>query len=134
MTISGHRGDRIVIDDPWPAGDPGEAADRFRAACRQISTEGAIVVMARMHGPPAWPAEVAVPLRPIKGLRDAPEGTEEGDLCVREYQGETCLGRLELRARASLGGCTCWQCAPCSSCMSSVPECQRCGHREPEPL
>jgi len=81
-----------------------------------------------------WPADIPVPLRAIKGLRDAPEGHEEGELCVREYQGVICLGQLALEPAPGMGGCYCWRIAPCSSCMSQVPECPRCGHREPEPL
>lgn len=80
---------------------------------------------------PAWPADQAVPLPLMRGrCRDAPEGTEEGELCFRNGG---CQGKLELRSRDG-AGCHCgisW--APCSSCMSRVPECPSCGHREPEP-
>lgn len=81
-----------------------------------------------------WPAEITVPPRPSPGPRNAPEGDEEGALCVRPLRdGGHCLTRLELRRADELGGCSCWRSAPCSSCMSYVPECPNCGHREPKP-
>ena len=79
--------------------------------------------------PPRFPA-IWVPPAPMRGRSvDAPCGWQEGDLCMRDL----CLGVLELRRDYDLGGCTCWQHAPCSSCLSHVPECPECGHREPEP-
>lgn len=84
--------------------------------------------------PRAWPADVAVPPRQVAGIRNAPEGVEEGALCVRPLRdGGYCLTRLELRRDDEIGGCSCFISAPCSSCMSQVPECPSCGHREPEP-
>lgn len=80
-----------------------------------------------------WPLSVAVPRRVVPGVRNAPEGTAEGDLCLRSHSGlSPCLGKLWLRP---LDGSACF-CgatrAPCSSCLSWAPECSRCGHREDE--
>lgn len=80
-----------------------------------------------------WPRDVAVPRRNVPGIRNAPLGTEEGDLCLRSHSGlSPCLGKLELRP---LDGAACY-CgatrAPCGSCLSWAPECSRCGHREDE--
>lgn len=81
-----------------------------------------------------WPRGVAVSLRPVAGIRNAPEGHEEGELCGRTYPGVAfCLGKLEARPRNSDRGCSCFLSAPCGHCMSVVPECPACGHREPEP-
>jgi hypothetical protein len=81
-----------------------------------------------------WPAEVEVPPRPVQGLRVPPPGEQEGELCLRADPGfPTCLGKLELRRNPDLGGCYCFKIAPCSSCMSEVPECPKCGWRSEEP-
>lgn len=92
-------------------------------------------VIRRPRITPAWPADVVVAPAPMRGRQITPEpGWEEGALCLRNYPGEaTCLGKLDLRRDDDLGGCSCFVSAPCSSCMSYVPECPRCGHREPEP-
>lgn len=81
-----------------------------------------------------WPRDVLVPPRPVLGLRFAPLGTEEGDLCLRSHSGlPPCLGKLELLPFDSSVGCYCSATrAPCSSCSSWTPECPVCGHREPE--
>lgn len=78
-----------------------------------------------------WPREVLVSPRAVRGPHIAPVGVEEGDLCMRDL----CQGALELR-RSLEGedrGCTCFLSAPCGTCMSVVPECPVCGHREEEP-
>jgi len=82
----------------------------------------------------AWPREVLVPLRSVRGPRFAPVGVEEGDLCMRSYPDgrPPCLGKMVLRRDPDQGGCYCWRSAPCGSCLSEVPECDTCGHREPE--
>jgi len=85
--------------------------------------------------PGAWPANVLVPPPVMRGrMVKAPEGFEEGDLCLITYGAETCMGKLELCRNDDLGGCTCWINAPCSSCMSQVPQCTECGHRQEEPF
>lgn len=56
-------------------------------------------------------------------------GEEEGDLCRRD----ACCGRLTLQAGAEFESCSCWRSAPCSHCMSMVPECPDCGWRAEEP-
>lgn len=89
----------------------------------------------------AWPADITVPPPPMKGRQRTPEpGHEEGELCLRNAPGfPTCLGKLELRHAPADpdgygGSCYCWRIqAPCSHCLSEVPECPQCGHREPEP-
>lgn len=86
--------------------------------------------------PGAWPVSVRVTPPVMRGRqRDAQVGTEEGDTCFRDYGDGRgwCQGHLELRRDDDLGGCSCFAFAPCSSCMSQVPECDTCGHREPEP-
>lgn len=123
---------------------PRATAERMRAAARPIIGEGGgsdvvVVVDCIPESPPcaafsrpsapAWPSGFPVPLRPVLGLRDAPVGVEEGELCLRDR----CLGVMELRPRFDLGGCQCWRAAPCSSCMSVVPECTECGFRVDEP-
>lgn len=83
---------------------------------------------------PRWPRHEAVLPRQVDGPRYAQLGTEEGDLCLRSYDGSApCLGKLELRRDSDIGGCYCFICAPCGSCMSMVPECPVCCHREQEP-
>lgn len=75
-----------------------------------------------------------VPAPQMRGLPvDATPGEEEGDLCLRTYGTETCMGHLELR-HADLGGCYCFKVAPCSYCLSEVPECTDCGWRAEEPF
>lgn len=70
---------------------------------------------------PTWPAGWTVPPRRGAIIRNAPEGIEEGEQCMRGL----CLARLELRPGGDWGGCTCWRSAPCGSCMSRAPECPR---------
>lgn len=115
-----HRG---VYGKPYPEGHEhhGQIPIGWRA----------IVLIGR---PPAFPQGVRLPAAPMRGRhRDPISGHEEGDLCARQHgDGSICLGVLEMR-RADLGGCTCFRTAPCASCLSEVPECPRCGHREPEP-
>jgi hypothetical protein len=83
------------------------------------------------QSPPQWPNDLAVPLPSMRGRqREAQVGTEEGSLCLR---GEWCQGRLVLRSRDG-AGCYCGAVhAPCPACMSRVPECPVCYHREDEP-
>lgn len=83
-------------------------------------------------------ATFTVPPPVMRGRhRAAPVGQEEGDTCFRDYGDGRgwCQGRMELRRDDDLGGCSCFtmRFPPCSSCMSTVPECDTCGHREPEP-
>jgi hypothetical protein len=81
---------------------------------------------------PVFPCEV--PPRQVLGLRDAPIGTEESTQCGRTYPGVTfCLGVLVNRPDESFGGCHCGAVpAPCSSCLSWLPECPSCGWRAEE--
>lgn len=75
----------------------------------------------------------------MRGRQRTPEpGFEEGDLCLRfDPRYGTCLGKLENRHgepdEGSGWGCSCFQNAPCSYCMSEVPECPICGWRDEEP-
>lgn len=80
-------------------------------------------------------AEEIVGCIPITGLpRAVAVGTGEGDLCLRSHDGAApCLGQLVLRRADDMRGCSCFISAPCGSCMSIVPECPKCGHREDEP-
>jgi hypothetical protein len=78
-------------------------------------------------------ADFAVPLRPVKGLWDAPLGTDEGQQCLRSNDGAICLAVIEYRPDASLGGCWCpTGHPPCGYCTSVMPECPACGWRESE--
>lgn len=100
---------------------------------------GRINFFAMRHNPPlaSWPADVQVAPRQARPPQPPPEGTEEGDLCLRHHPGVSgpCLGKLEMRRStdAEMRGCYCHICPPCGTCMSVVPECPVCGHREPEP-
>jgi hypothetical protein len=53
---------------------------------------------------------------------------EEGGPCP-----DCGVSPLELRPRDRDGCCTCFVSAPCSHCMSTVPECLSCGWRAEEP-
>lgn len=80
-----------------------------------------------------WPADVAVPPPVMRGRpRVAPAGDQEGQLCLRTYDGAqpTCFGRMELVEDDRLGSCTCHLGhPPCGWCVSSMPTCTTCGHR-----
>jgi hypothetical protein len=87
----------------------------------------------QVEGEPAR-CRFRVPPAPMRGRqRDPVPGIDEGELCLREQDGETCLTRLELAPAPGLGGCTCFICAPCGSCLSTVPECPRGCYRGEEP-
>lgn len=80
--------------------------------------------------PPQWPRSVRVPPPPMRGRAiPAPLGDDEGELCVRDL----CLGTIEYRPNAELGGCFCpATMPPCSHCTSTMPECPGCGWRMDE--
>lgn len=78
-----------------------------------------------------WPSDVAVPMRrtPDRTVRI---GVEEGQLCLRADGGfDPCLGIIEhIRDLDRFGGCSCHISPPCGYCLSTMPECPKCGWRE----
>lgn len=61
-----------------------------------------------------FPCEV--PPRPTAGIRNAPEGVDEGAMCLRAFGhglASVCLARLVLEPEPDMGGCSCFISAPC---------------------
>ncbi len=76
---------------------------------------------------------IMVPPPALRGrMRSAPLGLEEGQQCLRSYDGEICLGVIRLEPDDAKGGCSCHVSPPCSYCTSTMPECPGCGWREEE--
>lgn len=85
-----------------------------------------------------WPRDVVVAFRLTPGIRNAPEGFEEGALCVRGRRpglAGFCLTRLVVAPDSDSGGCSCHRGgAPCGHCVSYAPECPRgCWRDESRP-
>lgn len=100
------------------------------AAFRATLPVDAVIPIAR------WPADVSVPLARRAVPTNAPEGLQEGDLCLRtDGRGQICRGRIEYlpdRSDEHGGGCYCHVSPPCGFCTSTMPECPACGWREGE--
>lgn len=74
---------------------------------------------------------IFVPPPAMRGrMRSAPIGNDEGQQCLRSYDGALCLGVISYQPDDSLGGCTCFISPPCGYCVSTMPECPGCGWRE----
>ena len=111
---------RGVFGKPYPEGHPhhGQVPIGWRR----------IVVLGQE--PTAYGITVGTPA--MRGrMVDAPVGMDEGELCLRSYDGKTCLGVVEYRPDDNLGSCSCstMRMPPCSYCISTEPECPVCAWR-----
>lgn len=58
----------------------------------------------------------------LRSLLNHGIGYEEGDICNRDG----CLGSIYIEYGFD-GGCSCFNCSPCSWCESTFNECSECG-------